>query len=80
MHVFAAVNGRAVARDIFLDGNTFSHSYSIAKNNFVADLVIGASISYRRFKFAYSHVLRTKEFKGQSGVQKFGSVTISYTY
>jgi lipid A 3-O-deacylase len=79
-HIFAAAYGRAVARDIFLDGNTFAHSPSVDKKNYVADLIIGASLSYRRFKLAYSHVLRTKEFRGQDGVQKFGSVTISYTY
>lgn len=79
-HVFAAVNGRAVARDIFLDGNTFGDSHSIAKNYFVGDFVVGAGLSYRRFKLSYSHVLRTREFKGQNGVQKFGSITLSYTY
>lgn len=79
-HLFAAVNGRAVLHDIFLDGNTFSDSHSVSKETFVGDFVLGASLSFRRLKFAYSHVLRTKEFKRQPDTQQFGSISISYTY
>ncbi len=79
-HVFAAAEARLVARDIFLDGNTFSHSHSVRKEPLVGDFMVGASVTYRRFKLSYAQVLRTKEFRGQQGDQKFGSVTISYTY
>lgn len=79
-HLFAAVSGRAVLHNIFLDGNTFSDSHSVSKETFVGDFVLGASVSYRRLKIAYSHVLRTKEFKRQPDSQKFGSISISYTY
>lgn len=79
-HVFAAAEVRYVARDIFLDGNTFSHSHSVPKNPVVGDFMVGASLEYRRFKLSYAQVLRTEEFRGQNGDQKFGSITISYTY
>jgi len=79
-YVFAAVDGRLVLRDIFLDGNTFTDSPSVHKKLLVGDFILGASLSYRRWKFSYSHVLRTEEFRGQDGTQKFGSITISYTY
>ena len=79
-HLFASATGRLVIRDIFLDGNTFSHSHSIDKKNLVGDFVIGASLSYRRVKISYAHVLRTREFEGQPDPQQFGSVSISYTY
>lgn len=78
--VFAAADGRVVLRDIFLDGNTFTDSPSVDKKLLVGDFVVGASFSYRRIKLAYSHVLRTEEFKGQNGPQKFGSITFSFTY
>jgi lipid A 3-O-deacylase len=33
--LFASFEGRAVARNIFLDGNTFTDSHSIDKKTFV---------------------------------------------
>ena len=79
-HVFAAATGRLVIRDLFLDGNTFSDSHSVEKENLVGDFAVGASISYRRVKLSYAHVLRTREFRGQPRVQQFGSISLSYTY
>jgi lipid A 3-O-deacylase len=37
-YFFASAQGRAVGRNIFLDGNTFRRSLSVSKKNFVADL------------------------------------------
>jgi lipid A 3-O-deacylase len=79
-HFFAGTNGRLVFRDIFLDGNTFSNSHQVDKKLLVGDLVIGASLIYKKFKISYAQVLRTKEFDLQSSSQYFGSINISYTY
>ncbi len=79
-HAFAAVHGRAVLHDIFLDGNTFSDSHSVDKEFLVGDFIAGVSFSYRRFKVSYSHVIRTEEFQEQPEDQMFGSISISYTY
>ena len=38
MYLFAFVDGRAVGRDIFLDGNTFTDSHSVTRKTFVGDL------------------------------------------
>ncbi len=40
MYVFARMDGRAVARNVFLDGNTFGNSPSVGHNPFVADLTL----------------------------------------
>ncbi|MBI1732604.1 MAG: lipid A deacylase LpxR family protein [Gammaproteobacteria bacterium] len=79
-YVFAAVAGRWVLRDVFLDGNTFENSHDVDKEPLVGDVVLGASLIWRRFKLSYSHVLRSDEFEGQRGSQQFGSVSISFTY
>ena len=80
-HLFGALNGQAVARDIFLDGNTFVPSQSVTKEPFVADLVAGVSLVWGRFKFSYAHARRTREFKTQpESEHNFGSLTISYSY
>lgn len=79
-HVFAAMTGRAVIRDVFLDGNTFSDSHNVDKKMLVGDFVIGAGLTWASFSLSYAQVLRTPEFEKQNGSQKFGSINLSYTY
>lgn len=80
IHVFAAVDGRAVLRNIFLDGNTFQDSHSVDKKPFVADFLAGVGLLVGRFKISYTHVYRTKEFETQKDEQVFGSITLSFSY
>lgn len=79
-HVFAFTDGRVVARDIFLDGNTFADSHSVDKRRFVADIAVGAALIYGRFKLSWARVWRTREFEGQPSSHRFGSITLSYTF
>ena len=79
--VFGAADGRAVARDIFLDGNTFRSSRSVTKEPFVADLSAGAGVIAGPWQLTYTQVWRTREFKSQHGrYNNFGSVTLSRAY
>ena len=80
LFLFAGADGRAVARDIFLDGNTFRDSPSVDKEDFVADLSVGAGLVLGRWQLTYTHVLRTREFEGQDKPNRFGSVTLSRTF
>ncbi len=80
IHLFFAVDGNAVARNIFLDGNTFRDSHSIDKKPFVADLIGGIGMIIHRFKITYSYVHRTKEFDTQREDQNFGAISVSFTF
>jgi hypothetical protein len=77
---FVGVDGRAVAHNIFLDGNTCKDSHSVDKNYFVADISAGVSVVYKRVKLTYTHVYRTEEFKGQDGGLFFGSISLAVTF
>ncbi|WP_225919579.1 lipid A deacylase LpxR family protein [Actomonas aquatica] len=78
---FGGVDGRAVARDIFLDGNTFKDSRSVDKKNFVADFTYGFGIVRNSFQLTFTRVVRTKEYETQVGSNSdFGSVTTSWTF
>lgn len=79
-HLFADLEGRAVARNIFLDGNTWKDSHRVHRKRLVADMAAGFAIVYKRVKFSYAHVYRTKEFDGQKRGQAFGSVTLSFNF
>jgi hypothetical protein len=76
-YIFAGAEGRAVARDIFLDGNTFKDSHSVDKEPFVADLQAGIAFTIDVVRLAYTLVYRTREFEGQTQPDTFGSISLS---
>lgn len=80
VHFFASVDGRAVARNIFLDGNTFSDSHSVSKRYFVGDVAAGVAWQWVGGKITYAQYLRSKEFRGQTKAQSYGSITLSLEY
>jgi hypothetical protein len=80
VHVFGAVTGRAVLRDIFLDGNTFEDSHDVDKENLVGDFIWGAGVTFRRMKLTYSQVYRTQEFEEQDESSKYGSLNFTLVY
>jgi lipid A 3-O-deacylase len=79
-HFFAGVEGRAVLRNIFLDGNTFGSSHHVDKEIYVADLMGGIAMNYGRFKASYAMVLRTPEFKQRRDRHAFGTINVSFAY
>lgn len=76
-NLFADVNGRAVARNIFLDGNSFTDSHSVDKENFVWDASAGVSISYGQTQLSYTLTHRSREFKAQQDSTLFGAISLS---
>lgn len=79
-YVFAGVDGRAVARNIFLDGNTFQDSRSVSKLNLVYDYDLGAAITFNAIRLSYTYVIRSREFKAQPAMSKFGAVALSFRF
>jgi lipid A 3-O-deacylase len=78
-YLFVGAQGRAVGRNIFLDGNTFMTSPSVSKNVFVGDFSAGASVfwlDYAKLDFVLTY--RTKEFVGQPDNFWYGGVNISF--
>ncbi|CAO3431257.1 lipid A deacylase LpxR family protein [Azospirillum doebereinerae] len=76
-YLFASAQGRAVARDIFLDGNTFRDSPSVDKKPLVGDLQLGFAVTVSDVRIAYTHIFRTKEFDGQDKADIYGSLSVS---
>ena len=72
---------RYVARDLFLDGNTFrSNTPSVSKRPFVGEARIGAAVFWRNTRIAYTQVVRSEEFYGQKGTQTLGSLSASFRF
>src|SRR3984957_8290330 len=79
--LFFGTQARAVAWNIFLDGNTLQNSRSVAKEPLVDDLIIGTEIfSKAGFRLAFSFVARTPEFRKQKGLDSFGSINGAYAF
>ena len=78
--LFAGLDGRVIAHNVFLDGNTWTDSHSVDKKYVVADISAGISLLVKPVKLTYTHVYRTKEFEGQDGGQFFGSLSVSVTF
>ncbi|MBN1613927.1 MAG: lipid A deacylase LpxR family protein [Deltaproteobacteria bacterium] len=79
-YLFAGMEGRAVARNIFLDGNTFRDSRSVDKRPLVGDLQLGVVVDWSDIRLSYTHVLRTREFRTQDGNSDFGAITVSVEF
>jgi len=79
-YLFAGAEGRLVARNIFLDGNTVASSHSVDKRPLVADIQIGAAFIYRDTRLAFTHIFRTREFDAQRRADRFGAVSLSVNF
>lgn len=79
-YFFAGATGRFVARDIFLDGNTFRDSPSVDKKNVVGTFSAGAAAVYHGVRLTFSYVFNTREFDGQVSPDRFGAVSLSFRF
>lgn len=79
-YIFGGVNGRAVAHNIFLDGNTFKDSRSVDKEPFVGEAQAGIAFTFGDTRVSYTHVMRTDQFEGQKSPDEYGAITVSIRF
>lgn len=75
--IFAGFEGRAMGRNIFLDGNSYQDSASVSKKTFVGDANLGLSLTYGRVQTSFTLNWRSKEFDG-GGPANFGVLSLGY--
>ena len=78
--LFVGVEARAVGRNIFLDGNTFTDSQSVDKKPLVGDVQAGLELAYGRVRAAFTWVGRSREFKGQTENDQFASLNVTVRF
>jgi lipid A 3-O-deacylase len=74
--LLVGVEGRAVARNLFLDGNSFTAGRGVRKHALVGDVMAGGALSWGGVRLSLRHVWRSREFAGQRGIQRFGALTL----
>jgi len=80
MHVFFAFDGQAVARNIFLDGNTFLDSHSVEKKPLTTNILTGLSLTAGGFNLSLTYVFWTKKFVSEKQKHSFAAFNLSYAY
>lgn len=66
-----------VARDLFLDGNTFGEGPRVTKRPFVAQAELGVGFRFRRVEARYRAVWRGREYRTQADPHRYGSLTFT---
>lgn len=79
-YIFAGVDGRAIARNLFLDGNSFEASRSVSKKWLVGDLTLGGALVFDHFRLAFTHVVRSREYASQTRPDRFGAVDLTMRF
>ena len=73
-HLFLAVEGFGVIRNIFLDGNTFSDSHRVARQPFLAQAGLGLAMHYKWINLSYAQVIRSRFIADQPERVGYGSI------
>jgi len=76
-YLFAGIGGRAIARNIFLDGNTWVDSASVDRRPWVGEAQAGLVLQYEQVQISYTYIVRSEEFDGQRAPHEFAAVSIS---
>lgn len=79
-YLFAGLEGRYVARNIFLDGNTWKDSHSVDRRPFVLDGQLGFAVLFSRVRLTYTHVFMSPEFNEQRAWDQFGALTVAWKF
>ncbi len=80
-YLFAGAQGRAVGRNMFLDGNSFRASPSVQRKTLVGDYQAGLSLFWSsRLRLDVSAMRRTPEFVGQRHLDETGTAAVSFSW
>ncbi len=80
LYVFMGAEGRAFANNMLLDGNLYHDSHHVEKMPVVGDIRIGMVYVGKRWEIAYTHAIRSKEFRQQQDVDSFGSMSVAFKW
>jgi hypothetical protein len=80
-YFFVGAGGEAVARNMFLDGNSGGGNIvRVTHRPFVAEATAGLTILFRGVRISYTQVLRTPEFFERDRWDQFGSINVTFRY
>jgi len=75
-HIFGQLGGRAVFRNIFLDGNTFQDSHSVEREDMVGEATAGFKLYAWKVSLMMGFTWRSKEFTTQQEANQFATAVV----
>lgn len=78
-YVYAGAGGRIVARNMFIQGNSWE-SPRLSVNPFVYYLEAGLAIAYKGCRVVYGITYKSKEFTSQKSSDTYGSISVSFAF
>jgi hypothetical protein len=81
--VFAGIDHRLVARNIFLDGPVFHDGPSVERHRHVWDESVGLSFRVDGLRFSWTRIRRSEEFRTATsggGTQRFDSLNLGFEF
>lgn len=79
-YLFVGVEGRAILRNLFIEGNTFGGVSGLDPLRIVGDFQAGAAVQFGSVEVAYTHVIRSPEYEGQGSFTDFGSLNLRFKF
>ena len=80
-YFFVGVGAEAVARNMFLDGNTAGNNIvHVTHRPFVGEAQAGITVLVRGARISYTQVLRSPEFFERNRWDQFGSISVTFRY
>lgn len=80
LYAFAGVEGRAVIRNLSLDGSTFWGGPSVDREPFVGDFTAGLAIRIGGLELGYASTVRSSEFEEQDDSHRFSTVFVRLSF
>jgi hypothetical protein len=80
LYSFVGARGNAIARNIFLDGNTYQKSPHVTKYPFTFETEFGFGTQVHQWAFIWRFVTRSPEFQERSRFNSFASINITYLF
>lgn len=78
LYAFARGEGRAIARDLFLDGNTFTASQHVHHVPLVAEAQLGCGARLGAVGVRYTFSYTSQQFRERNDYQEYGSIAVSF--
>lgn len=78
--VYLGTEVRAIARNIFLDGNSFRDSVSVSKIPAVGTAQAGLSIGTGAVRLIAAYTVTSPEFRTQKGPARYGSLRLAFRF
>ncbi len=80
-YLFFGIDGEAVARNMFLDGNWDGNDIvHVTHRPFVGEGQVGLAFMFRGVRITWTQVLRTPEFFERDRWDQFGSINVTFRY